>query len=455
MVTLYLTNPKGGVTVSEEIITHSSLVDKLIVRQNIDIPVRSGKIKGYEADKKKSIRTISHRRAVAKAGANIEVALHKLSDGAVLLQNAIYKLTPKSFLIFFALVGSLLTTSYETAREKLFVLHRTGCKVSHGVTRKIACYSFPRVAGMLFLIASVFVVASTTIVGVGLQVSVDGEPVGFVSRRSDFTDVVSRVEKKAGQILGYPYTVDSEITYSFEMFNRNEIIGAQAAERLLFSAITDVTQAYVITVDGEIIGAYPHKDIIDETLDSMLAAYEADGVNTIEFLRDVEVSFQYTNVKNVCTASQISKLLAQNIRDEESYTVQAGDNFTTISSQHGLSTAALSRMNPEVDVNRIAEGQVLVVNEAIPLMSVKTVETVVYTEAIPYNTEYVDDSSMYTGTTKVKVSGVNGLKEITAEIVNIDGSQQEKSIVNEKVLTEPTTEVISKGTKKRDRKSVV
>ncbi len=434
---------------SEEIITHSSLVDKLIVGQNIDIPVRSGKLNGYEADKERTIRTISHRRAVARAGANLEVSLHKISDRITLLQNNVKKMTPKSFLLFFALVSAILTTSYENTREKLHVLHRAECRVRYGISRRVACYSLPRAAGMIFLIISVLAVVSTTLVGVGLQVSVDGEPVGFVSKRSEFTEVVSRVERKVSQIVGYPYSLEADITYNFEMFNRKEMITPQLAERKLFSGIGEVTQAYVLTVDGEEIGAYPEKEKIDTALSGILKGYAGENVDSVEFLRDVKVSLQYTDVNNIKSFSQINDALSANIRDEETYTVQSGDMFETIASKFGLSTSALEKMNPDVDINRIKVGQVLTVNQPIPLMSVKTVENIVYTEDIPYATEYVDDSTLFVGTTKVKVKGELGLKEISAQLISVDGHLDQETITGEKVINEPVTEVIRKGTKKR------
>jgi murein DD-endopeptidase MepM/ murein hydrolase activator NlpD len=303
---------------------------------------------------------------------------------------------------------------------------------------------------MIFLTVSVFVVVSTSLVGVGLQVSVNGKPVGFVSRRSDFNEVVSRVENNVSEILGYPYTLDADVSYNIEMFNRKEKIDLKTAEKMLFSGISEIKQAYVVTVDGEVIGANTSKKEIDQILNGFLTKKTAgDKPDKVEFLRNVQVSLRYTNAKNIKPISELSQILSSNVRDEATYTVQSGDVFGKIAEDHGLSADALAAMNPGIDADHIKAGQMLVVEEAIPLMSVKTTSTKVAEEPIPYKTEYVNDNTLLSGVQKVKVKGVEGKKEVTTETVSIDGKVQSATVLQEVSLSEPTTEVVRLGTKQR------
>ena len=66
------------------------------------------------------------------------------------------------------------------------------------------------------------------------MVYIDGEPIGFVAKRNDFIEVVDRVEDSASRILGYPYSLDADISYKIEMFNRNEMLDLRTAERSCF-----------------------------------------------------------------------------------------------------------------------------------------------------------------------------------------------------------------------------
>jgi murein DD-endopeptidase MepM/ murein hydrolase activator NlpD len=436
--------------VSEEIITHSTLVGKLLVKQSIDIPAYTDKIDGYTGDKEKTVKALSRSRAAAYAGATLKGTVYKIREQAVMVRNGLDRVTPRPIKLFFAFIMALVSAGADYAGEKLHVAGRSVSRVRYGISRRIACYCAPRAAGMLFLTVSVFLVVSTSLVGVGLQVYIDGKPVGFVSRRSDFTEVVSRVESNVSQILGYPYSLDADVSYNIEMFNRKEKIDLKTAEKMLFSGISDIKQAYVVTVDGEVIGANASKKDIDLILNGFLSKKNAgENSDKVEFVRNVQVSLQYTNTKNIKTINDLSQALSSNVRDEATYKVQSGDVFGQIAEDHGLSAEALAAMNPGVDTDHIKAGQALVVEEAIPLMSIRTTHTKVAKETIPFKTEYVNDNTLLSGIQKVKVKGIEGKKEVTTETISVDGKVESATVLNEKILSEPTTEVVRVGTKQR------
>ena len=48
------------------------------------------------------------------------------------------------------------------------------------------------------------------------------------------------------------------------------MLDLRTAERVLFSQISDIEQAYVVAVDGEVIGAHKDRETIDTVLNSFL-----------------------------------------------------------------------------------------------------------------------------------------------------------------------------------------
>jgi hypothetical protein len=67
---------------------------------------------------------------------------------------------------------------------------------------------------------------------------------------------------------------------------------------------------------------------------------------------------------------------------------------------------------------------------------------------IPYDVKRVADSSMTRGDEKTDVKGVNGVKQITYAVVTRDGKTAKKTLVTEKVLRKPTTQLVRYGTKR-------
>ncbi|HEM3941478.1 TPA: G5 domain-containing protein [Streptococcus suis] len=75
------------------------------------------------------------------------------------------------------------------------------------------------------------------------------------------------------------------------------------------------------------------------------------------------------------------------------------------------------------------------------------VETVVATEEIPFETTVTETEELYVGEEKVVNEGKVGSKEVTTTYQTINGVRQPDPTVIEKVLEEPTTKEVLKGTK--------
>ncbi|HEM5189178.1 TPA: G5 domain-containing protein [Streptococcus suis] len=75
------------------------------------------------------------------------------------------------------------------------------------------------------------------------------------------------------------------------------------------------------------------------------------------------------------------------------------------------------------------------------------VETVVATEELPFETTVTETEELYVGEEKVVHEGKVGSKEVTTTYQTINGVRQPNPTVTEKVLEEPTTKEVLKGTK--------
>lgn len=70
------------------------------------------------------------------------------------------------------------------------------------------------------------------------------------------------------------------------------------------------------------------------------------------------------------------------------------------------------------------------------------------TKEIPFEKEYEETKELYSDDEKVKIEGKNGIKEITYEIIlDKDGKETLKKIINEEITMEPVNEIVLKGTK--------
>lgn len=74
-----------------------------------------------------------------------------------------------------------------------------------------------------------------------------------------------------------------------------------------------------------------------------------------------------------------------------------------------------------------------------------TEETV--TEAIPYETTYVEDETLEYGKTAVRTSGVAGVRERVYKVTKSGGKETKRELVSSRVTKAPVNAVVAKGTK--------
>jgi hypothetical protein len=107
---------------------------------------------------------------------------------------------------------------------------------------------------------------------------------------------------------------------------------------------------------------------------------------------------------------------------------------------------------PSVSVTPDAEPTVEATEPAEVKTPVTTKKTVRETQRIAYATRTVKDSTLASGTRKVRTKGVAGQKTLTYEVTYVDGKQTARKLVRSTVTRKPVTEVVAVGTKTSTRK---
>jgi uncharacterized protein YabE (DUF348 family) len=75
------------------------------------------------------------------------------------------------------------------------------------------------------------------------------------------------------------------------------------------------------------------------------------------------------------------------------------------------------------------------------------VKTVTETASLPFRTTTIKDSSLTTGTTKVRTQGIAGTMTLTYEVTFTNGVQTAKRLLRKVITKVPVTKVVLVGTK--------
>ncbi|HFI0274381.1 TPA: ZmpA/ZmpB/ZmpC family metallo-endopeptidase [Streptococcus suis] len=153
-----------------------------------------------------------------------------------------------------------------------------------------------------------------------------------------------------------------------------------------------------------------------------------------------------------------TKVIPFEISYQDDATLPVGEEKIITAGQNGLAIVATTytlvngvrQANPTVTETVTTQPVTQVVARGTKTANpapVERTETVTETVEIPFETKTTETADLYTDEEQVVVEGKNGDKEVTTTYQTINGVRQPNPTVTEKVLKEPTTKEVLKGTK--------
>ena len=307
------------------------------------------------------------------------------------------------------------------------------------------------------------------------HVYMGSEYVGAVTSRDEVEAVLDeKLEKAHKKYTDYQVDFNNEVTYIPEnVFTAAKTNNQNVIERLNTSVSVEA-DAYALVVNDKPLAYVQDEKAAEEALNAFklnyvseeelneLEARTNDSSSTslpplkenetrlleVSFKEEVEMKKAQVKPEEMMTSKEASDLLKKGTLEEKKYKVQDGDVLGTIAEDHQLTTGKLLELNSTLTEDAALKvGSELNVNVYEPLVHVLVKKEANKIEKIAYEKEVEEDSSMNKGDTKVKQEGQDGEKSVTFETTEVNGSQIDKNVKEEKKLKDPVTYIVIKGTK--------
>lgn len=305
----------------------------------------------------------------------------------------------------------------------------------------------------VFLTASVVIAvfaAFSALYTSGTTVMLNGVELATVASEEEAQAACLAVERSISDVVGYEYTMsDSVVSYSTRLTSRSAVTDAEELKAALNDSLNMVEHGYALYVDGEFIGATQIEGAYEELLEQVSASYRNENTVNISFVENVSIREGDYPVESFANLADTALLLNSTKAGEVNYTVQKGDCWSMIAQDHNLTSKELEALNPGYDIDDLRIGDVLLISRSVPYLTVIATQMEYYTTAVPYEVEYVDDSSMWKGDTKVISKGAYGSADVAALVTYQGAEEIERTITSETIIAEPVTEVQARGTKER------
>lgn len=276
--------------------------------------------------------------------------------------------------------------------------------------------------------------------------NVDGEEVGVIANEAELDAIVSDVESRVADILGEDYDYDAEITLTPAYATAGEVSNTDAVAETLFANVGARLDAYAISVDGHEIGYALSEEELETMLDEIAQPYLTENTVSYDFAESVEIYPMQVPANTEFDLEVLKSTLTSFEVEEAKYIIESGDTFNAIAYSLDMTPAQLKELNPDVDANTLYVGQELVIQQAVPYLSVITVANETYEEVIESPVEYIETADLYVGETSVKEQGTDGTAQVNAEVTYLNGVEQERTVLSTTTIQEATTTYMYKGT---------
>lgn len=324
----------------------------------------------------------------------------------------------------------------------------------HDITLKAVENKKDIIVNSLILGAGLIIIAGAFAFTTGYEYSYNGRVLGIVKEQKDVLEILDLASEELSQEYGSNIQIDPEeditfrtvVSYGKDIDSEDDVL-----RRLTYMGEINA-DASAIVVDGKVTVIVENEKVAENVLQDIKDKFLSDSDSTeyeyIGFVEDVEIKKISTKLPNISSRNEAVKKLQDGGQQAAEYTVQEGDSIYGICEKTGFTLSELASMNPGLsEDSMIHVGDKIIIEKAVPLLTLETVEVSTFAETIPYETEYKESSYYYKGEEVTSREGQNGRAKVTARLTKHNGEIVEREELSTETIVEPVNEIILKGTK--------
>jgi murein DD-endopeptidase MepM/ murein hydrolase activator NlpD len=285
------------------------------------------------------------------------------------------------------------------------------------------------------------------------EVFVDGNSIGYVQDAALATQVVANLNTEAQAQVGKDnaFRVDADqVVVQSTHTTAEKMDATQCAAKIQTLCAGVHLSGANLTINDRTVAVDSVKTAEKALEDYKKACADASGVSVADCSFKETISVDQGDVSSAAAMdyNQTMDFLKAGNQAVVQDTVKSGEdkNSTLIASNRGTSVETLAQVNQDKDINAVTEGTVINTVVKTPAATVVSTVRKQFSEAIPFETEEQQDSSLAQGTETVLQEGQNGSKDVDAVVSYENGKEVSRNVITENVTKEAVKCVKKVGT---------
>ncbi len=281
----------------------------------------------------------------------------------------------------------------------------------------------------------------------------NGRTLGIVKSQEDVLKIVDVVSNQLSKEHNAEIYIDKDQDITFKrVISLSKVIDdtEDVLNRLTYMKNMNA-KGYAIIIDGSRAAIMDSEKSAKDTLEIVKNMFVSQSVGTsyesISIKEKMEIQQVDTKLGRIQNQNQVIQKLLTGAVYQQTHTVVAGETFSGIAKAYGMTMGELREANPGITPEKLSIGQEVILSKPAPMITVQTVEVATFSAPMPFETQTSESATMYKGEKTVKTKGVQGERQVTARITRENGIQVASKELSSKIIRQPVTEVVIKGTK--------
>lgn len=303
----------------------------------------------------------------------------------------------------------------------------------------------------LALVVSLCVGVNASDYHLGYEALVDGETLGLVTDTQQVDTAIAQVQEEIREFMGDKISYSKEPVYIRRIVAGKEVTSTEEMKKKLLANVDCMVECYGIFIDGQAQAGLITQEAADWVLDQYKSRFVEPGVTeieSIEFCEKVETKQDFLHIGMLQTPEEVLAMLDGAVTASAvTYTTTDSDTLWGISETYGISVEKIKELNPGIQEDTLTGGIRLALEQPVPMLTVKTVQTMELTETIPREVQKIEDANLYQDTTVVAQEGEDGEARVVAKITKINGTEQNREVLSSQTIKNPIAKIEKIGTK--------
>ncbi|KKM10266.1 hypothetical protein SY88_14455 [Clostridiales bacterium PH28_bin88] len=282
-------------------------------------------------------------------------------------------------------------------------------------------------------------------------VLLDGRQVAVVENRQEAEQVLQQLVEEKAASTGREVRYRGELSFRPIRAEQGEPSTPVVLREVLADKLEFVSDATGIAVNGEVklvvADETTGRQVIEQLKEKFRPEIEGIILDKLDLEEEVTLVSREAALTEIKGADAAVETLLNGTTRVEKYTVKSGDSLWAIAKNQNMQVQGLLDANPQLTSDKLSIGQELNLVKPDPQVHVAVSYRRTITEYIPYPIKVKNDANLWRGQQRVEQKGREGQKEVQYRVVERNGIRLSKDILSEKVLAEPVTQVVARGSK--------